>query len=235
MSSEARDCTWQTPQRARTASDDIDWLLDLRTPGPEQARAMAALHQLMLRAAAHQVWRMSAQLAGLDPQTIDVLINQSADEAMAAVLRKVDTFEGRSRFTTWAYKFAILQAASDVRRAAWRNRDIALEGAHEIEDTAPTPAEHAEAADLGRAITAAMTSALTPHQRGIATALLIDHVPVDVLAERLATNRNALYKTLHDARVRLRECLIASGHLPATPSPRTVGPTTVRMLEGGLG
>lgn len=197
----------------------VDWVSRLRSPGPDQGIAMARLHQFMLRAAGHQVWRMRSQLGVIGRDAIDDLINQSADEAMTAVLAKLDTFEGRSRFTTWAYKFAILQAASDVRRAGWREREVPLNDIGPMCDTGTTPTEHVEAADLADALTAAMATALTPHQRRVAVALLVDLVPVDVLAERLGTNRNALYKTLHDARARLRDRLVMTGHLP-TPAPR---------------
>lgn len=203
----------------------VDWVTALRSPGPDQAITMANLHQLMLRAAGHQVWRMRPQLGDIGRDAIDVLINQSADEAMTAVLAKLDSFEGRSRFTTWAYKFAILQAACDVRRVAWRDREIPVHEFGPLPDAGVTATQHLEAADLAAALTAAMATALTPHQRRVAVALLVDLVPVDVLAERLGTNRNALYKTLHDARARLRDLLVKTGHLP-TPAPKP-------SLDGG--
>jgi len=133
-----------------------------------------------------------------------------------AVLTKLPTFEGRSRFTTWVYKFAILQSATEVRRYAWRNREVELSDDTHVLEHGPSPASYAEATDLASAVRCAIDEALTPHQRRITIALLIDDVPIDVLAERLGTNRNALYKTVHDARTRLRAHLIASGHL-ATP------------------
>ncbi|MDO5710931.1 MAG: sigma-70 family RNA polymerase sigma factor [Micrococcales bacterium] len=193
----------------------LDWVAALSTPGPQQAHALAELHKLMLRAARHQVWRMRSQLGDVGDVTIDVLINQSADEAMAVLLRKLPTFEGRSRFTTWAYKFAILQTAAEVRRTAWRNSDVDLHDVDTIWDPAASPAQEAEATDLSRALVEAMMSTLTLHQRRVTIALAVDLVPVDVLAERLGTTRGALYKTLHDARSRLRAELIHTGYLPA--------------------
>ena len=151
---------------------------------------------------------------------LDDIVQQSASEATLAVLRKLPTFEGRSRFTTWAYKFAILQTASELRRSLWRRWDVELDATAEVVSSEPTPAEHAEAADLRVAVANAMASELTPHQRLIATALLIDEVPIDVLAERLGTTRNALYKNLHDARSRLRRRLIATDFLPASAPTR---------------
>ena len=103
-----------------------DWIVALSSPGVEQQVAMRALHGLMVRAAAHQVWRMRGALPDASPGTVDVIVNQAADEAMTTLLRKLHTFEGRSRFTTWAYKFAILQAATDVRRLQWQHREVEL-------------------------------------------------------------------------------------------------------------
>ncbi len=197
-----------------------DWVSALSTPGADQAEALAELHALMLRAARHQVWRMRSQLGDIGPVAIDVLVNQSADEAMAALLRKLHTFEGRSRFTTWAYKFAILQAASDVRRTAWRHREVELQDDDAIRDPAASPTQEAEASDLSHALAEAMSRVLTPHQRRITIALAIDLIPPDVLAERLGTTRGALYKTLHDARTRLRAELIHTGYLPAVSTRR---------------
>jgi len=160
------------------------------------------------------VWRMRDALPDGSPATVDVVANQAADEAMVALLGKLDTFEGRSRFTTWAYKFAIVQAGSDVRRIQWRQRDVELRDLDVPAPAADDPAQQAEASDLARAVADAMHRALTPHQRRVAVALLVDTIPIDVLADRLGTTRGALYKTLHDVRGRLRSELAAQGYLP---------------------
>ncbi len=196
-----------------------NWVEALSTPGPRQDHAMDRLHQMLLRASRHQVWRMRSTLAGVGNERLEEIANQAADEAMMAVLAKLSTFEGRSRFTTWAYKFAILQSATEVRRFAWAHREVELTDDAQLPALGPSPASYAEAADLASAVRSAIDVALTPHQRRITIALLIDDVPIDVLAQRLGTNRNALYKTVHDARTRLRANLIASGHL-ATPHPQ---------------
>lgn len=196
-----------------------DWVEALSTPGPRQDHAMTSLHLMMLRACRYQVRRMPSTLAGVGNERLEEIANQAADEAMMAVLAKLSTFEGRSRFTTWAYKFAILQCATEVRRYAWQKREVELNDAAQIPERGPSPASYVEAADLACAVRLAIDEALTPHQRRVTIALLIDDVPIDVLAERLGSNRNALYKTVHDARTRLRTHLIASGHL-ATPHPQ---------------
>ena len=88
-------------------------------------------------------------------------------------------------------------------------------------DTAPSPAALSEATQLARAVEAAIASELTPHQRRVVLALLVEGVPIDVLAERLGSTRNALYKTLHDARRRLREALTDLGYLETRPDRST--------------
>lgn len=210
------------PELALADADPQDWVEALSTPGPDQDHAMTRLHQLMVRASHHQVRRMRSQLAGVGSDRLEEIANQSADEAMMAVLGKLSTFEGRSRFTTWAYKFAILQSATEVRRFAWLNREVELNDRTRILEPGPSPSSYAEAADLAAAVRLAIDLALTPHQRRVAIALLVDDVPIDVLAQRLSTNRNALYKTVHDARTRIRTHLIATGHLP-TPHPKEAG------------
>lgn len=195
-------------------SDD-DWLTDLADDGPAGQQALARLHELLLRAARHQVWRLRDQLPGAGAGDLEDLAQQSANDALVAVLRQLGTFEGRSRFTTWAYKFGILHAGVAVRRQAWRHREVQLPDALTLVDAGPTPAAVTEGAQLARAVEQAIAHELTPHQRRVVLALLVDEVPIDVLADRLGSTRNALYKTLHDARRRLRATLTASGHLDA--------------------
>ncbi len=201
------------------AAEPEDWVALLSNPGPAQQDALRRLHRLLLRAARQQVARMPALAAQIGAERVADLVNQAADEAMVALLAKLPTFEGRSRFTTWAYKFAILQAAVEVRRQAWRGREIALDEALDQRDHHPSPEQYAEAGDLARAVTAAIGQVLTPHQRRVVIALLVDEVPIDVLAERLGTSRNALYKTVHDARGQLRAHLAAAGYLATTIPP----------------
>ncbi|MFJ9388577.1 RNA polymerase sigma factor [Nocardioides sp. NPDC101246] len=192
---------------------DEPWVSDLSDPGPPGHVAQRSLHDLLLRATRHQVWRLRGQLPGAGPADLEDLAQQAADDALVAVLGKLATFEGRSRFSTWVYKFGVLHAGVAVRRQAWRHREVALPDTFDVMDDGTAPEGVVQAADLSRAVHAAIATALTPHQRRVTLALLVDQVPIDVLAERLGTNRNALYKTLHDARRRLRASLVASGHL----------------------
>jgi RNA polymerase sigma-70 factor, ECF subfamily len=196
-----------------------DWVELLSAPGPGHDEALQRLHELLLRAARQQVSRMQPALNGIGQVRQDDIINQAADEAMISLLGKLATFEGRSRFTTWAYKFGILQAAVEVNRSMWRHRDVPLDDVHEPLAAGASPEQFSEAADFSIAVGAAIEQTLTDHQRRVVLALLVDDVPIDVLAEHLGTSRNTLYKTLHDARKRLRAHLTATGFLPATKTP----------------
>jgi RNA polymerase sigma-70 factor, ECF subfamily len=199
---------------ARPLHPDADLVDALGGDREDAAReaAMAQLHVMLIRAARHQVWRMRGMLPGAGPAQLEELAQQSADEAMVSVLAKLPTFEGRSRFSTWVYKFAILQTSVEVRRQSWRGREVSLPDGAVVLDRSPSVEEWSEAAEVGRAVRAAIATALTPHQRRILLAVVVEEVPIDVLAERLGTNRNALYKTVHDARARLREVLVAAGY-----------------------
>ena len=202
---------------AGTTAPGEDWIAALTGEGPVRDDALRRLHALLLRGARFQVSRMSALRAMVGAAQVEDVITLAADEAMVAVLGKLATFEGRSRFTTWAYKFAVLQAAVELRRQAWSGREVPLDAAPPLVEPRPSPDQYAEGAELASAVRDAIDHVLTPHQRRIALALIVDEVPIDVLAERLGTNRNALYKTLHDARSRLRAHLAREGYL--TPAP----------------
>jgi len=200
---------------APVPADPPDWVAALTGEGPEHDQALRRLHGLMLAAARHQVNRMRGLLPWASHTLLDELAHDSADDAVTTLLAKLGTFEGRSRFTTWAYKFAIFQAATEVRRRAWASREVSLDDVELRADPGAGPEQHAEAADLAGAVARGMHAALTAYQRKIAVALLVDQVPIDVLAERLGTTRGALYKTLHEIRGRLRTHLIAAGYLAA--------------------
>ena len=196
-----------------------DWIRRLSTRGRVYDEAVAQLHELLLRAAGSQVNRMR-EAAALGATRREEIIHSAADDAAMSVLSKLSSFEGRSAFSTWAYKFGILQAANEVRRSAWHGREINLDDIPEQHQTmAQSPEMYVEGRDLAEAVRDGLRNALTPHQRRVAVAVLIDDIPIDVLADRLSINRNALYKTLHDARLRLRAYLLAHDFLVPT-SPR---------------
>ncbi|MGH2913553.1 MAG: RNA polymerase sigma factor [Solirubrobacteraceae bacterium] len=189
------------------------WLERLRSDGPQRQAAIAELHELLLRAATYEIARRRATFAHLRGGDLDDLAHQSADDALVAILGKLDAFRGDSRFTTWAYKFALYEAAAKVRKRAWQGREIPVgaEAWPEVASRRPGPERRTQTAELLAAIRQRIDADLTPHQREVLVALALNEVPIDVLAQRLNTTRGALYKTLHDARRKLRGELAARG------------------------
>ncbi len=194
--------------------DSQAWVSALKGPAAIRERAIAELHALLVRGAHHELARRRAALAQLDGDDIRDLATQAADDALVAILAKLDTFRGASRFTTWAYKFVLLEAGVKARRRAWHGREVALDAGSWplIADASPTAQHAVQEIELLRAIRDAVQSELTPHQREVFAALALNGVPIDVLAERLATTRGALDKTLHDARRKLRGALADAGY-----------------------
>ncbi len=196
------------------ADDDSEaWVVALSASGPPRDAATLRLHELLLRAARFEVNRRRASLPHLRGDDFDDLALQSADDALMAVMSKLDTFRGDSRFTTWAYKFALLEAAVKLRRRAWQGRELPLEPENWDVFAARRLSPHgiAEQGDLMRELQAGIDQALSTHQREVLVALTLNDVPIDVLAERLRTTRGALYKTLHDARKKLRAHIASKG------------------------
>jgi RNA polymerase sigma-70 factor (ECF subfamily) len=189
------------------------WVTALQAPGRGRHEAVGRLHELLLRAARFEVNRRRATLPHLRGDDFDDLAMQSADDALVAVLSKLGGYRGDSKFTTWAYKFALLEAAVKLRRRAWQGRELPLEP--EAWSLFPTgsasPETSAERSELFDELQKAISHELTPHQREVLVATTLNGVPIDVLAERLNTTRGALYKTLHDARHKLRVFLAARG------------------------
>ena len=211
----ARTLTGASDKTAAFVSDDErDWVLTLRGPPGLRDEALAELHALLLRAARFELGRRSDQLADLSAGEVGDLAMQAADDALVAILGKLESFRGASRFTTWAYKFALLEAGVKARRRAWHGREIALDeqSMPALVDSGRSAQERIEQSELLDALRHAIGSVLTPHQRTVFNALALNGVPIDVLAERLNTTRGALYKTLHDARRKLRAALAAAVH-----------------------
>ena len=184
-----------------------------------ETKPIARLHALLLRAARFEVARRRPTLPHLRGDELDDIAIEAADDALMSVLRRLDDFRGASRFTTWVYKFALLEAAVKLRSAPGRDarcpsspRRGALFASDGLE-----PAPEAEQNELLATLQQAIAEILTPHQRRVLVALALNGVPIDVLAERLHTTRGALYKTLHDARRKLRK------HLTSVVCPSTSG------------
>jgi RNA polymerase sigma-70 factor (ECF subfamily) len=195
------------------AAQSQAWLRALRSEGAERDRAIARLHDLLLRAARFELGRRRAALSYVRGEELEDIATQAADDALMAVLGKLDDYRGASRFTTWAYKFALFETGVRLRRRAWQQREVVLEPDSwpAVPDMRSSALEQLEQTELFEALRTAVESTLTSHQREVFVALALNEVPIDVLAERLKTNRGALYKTLHDARRKLRRELASAG------------------------
>jgi RNA polymerase sigma-70 factor (ECF subfamily) len=199
------------------------WLRDLRADGAAREDAVARLHALLLKAARFEVSRRRVTLPHVRGGDLDDLAVQAADDALMSVLRRLDDFRGASRFTTWAYKFALLEAAVKLRKRAWQGVETPLPDDEWsfFSSSEAGPDAETEQGELLATLQRAIEDVLTAHQRHVLVAIAIDGVPIDVLAERLDTTRGALYKTLHDARRKLRRHLEDSGLAPESSLQET--------------
>ncbi len=185
------------------------WLALLRTEGPVGEAAMRRLHALLLREARHEVRRRTAGLAHPSGRDLDDLAIQAADDALVAILAKLDQFRGDALFTTWARRFAALEVPGEIRRRLGHTRETPTDSDQWPPDRrrGEGPEELAEAGELARTLGGLIAHELTAHQREVLIAMTIDEVTGKDLAARLDSTPGALYKTLHDARGKLRQQL----------------------------
>jgi RNA polymerase sigma-70 factor (ECF subfamily) len=203
----------QSSTRRLLDEESREWLRSLRAEGAARDEALGRLHALLLRAARFEVARRRPTLPHLRGNELDDIALEAANDALMSVLARLDTFRGASRFTTWVYKFALLEAAVKLRKRAWQGREVPLEPEtwSLFSSAGLEPDEEAQQSELLTTLQGAIAEVLTPHQRRVLVALAVNGVPIDVLADRLSTTRGALYKTLHDARRKLRKKLDESG------------------------
>ena len=196
--------------------ESAEWVRALGSPGADRDAAVDRLYGILLLAARDEIRRRSGQLRIAGPEADD-LAHQSAGDALMAISEKIGQFRGESRFTTWAYKFVMLEVSTKIGRHFWRDRGAAPD-AEEWERLPDRiglgPSQELEWRDLVAALRRAIDDALTTHQRRVFVAVVLDEVPIDALAAQLGSNRNALYKTLFDARRKLRAHLVSAGHMP---------------------
>jgi RNA polymerase sigma-70 factor, ECF subfamily len=198
-------------------AESARWVEDLRSSGPARELALARLHALLLRVARSELRRREGRHPVAGPE-LDDLAHQAADDALVAVMAKLGRFRGESRFTTWAYKFAVLEVSAKLGRHFWRRPAVTLEAGQwdQLPDRLGLrPDELAEHADLLAALRRAVAEDLTDRQRHVFTAIVVDGVPLDALVVQLGSSRNAIYKTMFDARRKLRAALAANGYLAA--------------------
>ena len=190
------------------------WIEQLRTGHPRRDETVAELHAVLLRSAYHELSRRRAQLGSVSGPEFDDLAQQAADDALVNILAKLGRFAGLSRFTTWAYKFVIFEISRLVSRHAWqRQPPRADELVWERLADSPTtdPAQHLERSEQ-LAVLASAVDRLTERQREVFVAVALNDAPIDVLAIKLDSTRNAVYKNLFDARRSLRMSMAANGH-----------------------
>jgi RNA polymerase sigma-70 factor (ECF subfamily) len=192
-----------------------EWLDALKSPGAERDRALAELRSLLVRGLNYALrgWRRTA---GRD---FEALAEDFCQEALLRILDNLDSFEGRSRFTTWAHKIAVRVALTELRRKRWQDvsldKLVAEDGAESTMSSEEAgPATEAERTDLMAWMKRIMMEELTDKQRRAITAIAIGGMPLEEVARRMDTNRNALYKVIHDGRLRLKRRLAREGMNP---------------------
>lgn len=194
------------------------WLEDLHAAGDRQAQALEDLRGLILRGQPYA-------LAGkLDPnsQEFEALADEVAQETLLRVLDYMDSFEGRSAFTTWVHKIAVREALGQLRRRRWRDvplpememNDNADNAPRELADDKPDPETLVERNDLMTRLQRIIQEELTGKQRLALMTVVMQGMPLEEAASRLGMNRNSLYKLIHDARLRLKRRMEAEGMSP---------------------
>lgn len=197
------------------------WLSELRSEDvPIQTAALEDLRKRLQRSIYFYLSQDRSDLRGLATQELEQMAQDLAQDATLRVIDNMDKFRGESRFTTWANKIAVRLAISDLRRARYKDFSLdeltadgeILPSSTRIASTAePTPEKVAERDDVMEKIELAFKEALTERQYQALVAVALKGVPMDVVAERMGTNRNALYKLIHDARRKLKAHLESQG------------------------
>lgn len=187
------------------------WLSDLRSTGEIHEEALNDLREVIQKGLPYALSRWLSSDSPLFPP----LVEEVTQETLLRVLDQLDTFEGRSLFTTWVHKIAIRIALTELRRKRWR--DASLDELTENEDTPPpaglladsqaSPETSAERKDMLERVRRILQEELTPKQREALVLLGLQDMPMEDAAKKMKTNRNALYKLLHDARLRLKKRL----------------------------
>ncbi|MGB7876079.1 MAG: RNA polymerase sigma factor [Anaerolineales bacterium] len=198
-----------------TTRTNEQWLSDLRAEGEQKEAALADLRAVIARGLP---FALSRWLSPASPQ-FESLTEEVTQETLLRVLDQMHTFEGRSMFTTWVHKIAIRIALTELRRKRWQdssldemldNEEIPVSPSI-LEDSSVTPEQSAERADMLVHVRRVIDEELTERQRSAIIMLGLQGMPMEEAAKRLDTNRNALYKLLHDARLRLKQRLQTEG------------------------
>jgi RNA polymerase sigma-70 factor (ECF subfamily) len=203
------------PARRSLDPESAGWIRRLSGTGGARLEGERELHARLVRIALGEVRRRAGSTPVGGPE-LDDIAHQAADDAMIAILAKLREFRGESRFTTWAYRFVILEVSSKLGRHYWRNPPAALDAGQweRLPDRfGIDPHQHAEAAGILAEVRRVVDDDLTAHQRRVFVAIVVDAIPLDALAARLGLQRNAIYKVVFDARRKIRRALVAKGYL----------------------
>lgn len=192
---------------------NAEWLADLQ--GPDKDAAISDLRAVLVRG-------LTYALSNRIFSDLDVLVEDFVQDALLRILDKIDTFRGESRFTTWAQKIAVRVAFTELRRQRWK--DISLEDLLPEEsldftpsilaDPSPDPEKKAIQVMIAEMVGEMIETDLTDRQRQAMMAVMVGGMPLEEVAERMDTNRNALYKLIHDARKRMQKSLQERGMTP---------------------
>ena len=204
----------EAPSRGQPDPVSRRWVEELPPGHPAREHAVARLRELLVRVATHELGRRRDRLGSISGPEFDDLAQQAAGDAALIILDKLGDFRGLSRFTTWAYKFAVFEVSSKVARHAWQRHppssdSVVLQEAADL--PARRPGETLERREQLQILSEAIGE-LTERQREVFVAIALNDVSIDELAHELGSNRNAIYKNLFDARRRLRARLADAGH-----------------------
>ena len=195
--------------------DSSSWMAALGGSGITRNEALSTLHQMLLKVAVREAYRRGPMFRIGGPELND-LAHQSADDAMVAILGKLDTFRGESRFTTWAYRFVALEVSSKLGRHFWLKPSVSLdvEEWERLPDRfGVDPLAQTQLHELITAVQQAMSETLTDHQHRFFVAIVINGIPMDAMVSESGLKRGAIYKAVFDARRKIRAHLTANGYL----------------------
>jgi len=191
--------------------DNETWIEDLNSAGPKQEAALADLHVTLLKVLPRALTRWLSP----DDPSLETLVEDAAQDTLLQVLDKLDTFENRSQFTTWVFKIAVRIALSELRRKRWKDVSLDEMTENSSQDAAPIilsnrehdPESKTEQNETILHIKAILREELSDKQRQAMNAIALQGMPLEEVARQMGTNRNALYKLMHDARLRLKRRL----------------------------
>ena len=208
------------PQMPDTRTNE-EWLYALNTSGEIQETALTDLRDLLLRAALYFFNRNLSDFGGMNRNEILQYAEDCAQEALIAIMKHLSDFRGDSKFTTWVYKFAINIALMTARRERWKGKSIEeltffsngtlVEWTVADQSSWLTPDRSALQEEISHIIHVVIEQDLTEKQRQVLIMMVFNEVPMDEVVQRLGTNRNAIYKMLHDARRKLKSSLQRRG------------------------